>query len=61
MTPDVNPAIVGENCNIMNSELSGSLGTGVKSETTNFLQGGDKKMRNGLVETTEEQRRRNYG
>lgn len=46
MTPDVNPLIVGENCNIVNSELSGSLGTGVK--TTNYLKGGDREVRNGV-------------
>lgn len=49
MTPDVNPAIVGENCNIVNSELSGSLGTGVKSETIDDLQGGDRKVEKGGV------------
>ena len=61
MTSDVNPVMVGQICNIVNSELRGSLGTGVKSETTGYLRGGDRKMRNGLGETTEEQRRRNYG
>lgn len=61
MTSDVNPVMVGQICNIVNSELRGSLGTGVKSETTIFLQGRYRKVQNRLGETTGEQRRRNYG
>ena len=44
--------MVGQICNIVNSELRGSLGTGVKSETTIFLQGRYRKVQNRLGETT---------